>query len=449
MIAPASTGFLACAGVALTLGAVGSGTSLATSFAPARTYVAGSSLAYVTVGDLNGDHKPDLVAANDDDDTVSVRVNRGGGRFWPRRAYRTDFGPVSVAIGDLNGDHKPDIATANIASDDNVSVLLNNGDGSFAKRRDYHTGAGPQSVAMGDLNGDARPDLVVENGDKPSGISVLLNNGDGTFQPRVDYPIGDFGLGSVAVADLNDDGKADVAAVIGPRGSVAVFLNNGDGTLRPETDYATGHPPLFVAIGDLNGDGSPDLATANLVKVGGAGTVSVLLNRGDGGFAARREYVTGREPQSVAVGDLNRDGKADLATSNWYDSVSVLVNAGRGSFPSARTFASGPDPVSVAIGDVNADGGQDLVVGDSGQDPYIVSVLLNATGRCGVPRVLRTTLRAARRAIARSHCRVGAIRHSFSRVVETRHVISQQPSPGNVLPKGGKVNLVVSKGPRR
>ena len=92
-----------------------------------------------------------------------------------------------------------------------------------------------------------------------------------------------------------------------------MLLNRGDGNFQAKLDYATGRDPYSVAIGDLNGDGKPDLATANFDA---ASTVSVLLNRGDGSFQAKRDYATGRYPHSVAIGDLNGDGKPDLATAN-------------------------------------------------------------------------------------------------------------------------------------
>jgi hypothetical protein len=102
-----------------------------------------------------------------------------------------------------------------------------------------------------------------------------------------------------------------------------VLLNKGAGSFQAKRDYATGKGPHSVAIGDLNGDGKPDLATANAV----GNTVSVLLNRGDGNFKDRLDYRTGDFPRSVAISDLNGDGKPDLATANFNaDTVCVLLN---------------------------------------------------------------------------------------------------------------------------
>jgi hypothetical protein len=101
-----------------------------------------------------------------------------------------------------------------------------------------------------------------------------------------------------------------------------VLINSGDGSFQARRDYATGDRPISVAIGDLNGDGKPDLAIANVFTE----TVSVLANRGDGSFQAKRDYGTGRYPSSVAIGDLNGEGKPELATANYHaNTVSVLA----------------------------------------------------------------------------------------------------------------------------
>jgi hypothetical protein len=227
-----------------------------------------------------------------------------------------------------------------------------------------------------------------------------------------------------------------------------VLVNRGDGSFRAKRDYATGREPVSIAIGDLNSDGKPDLATANANR-GGAGTVSVLANRGNGSFQAKRDYATGRGPQSIAIGDLNSDGKADLATAipnyGGAGTVSVLANRGNGSFQAKRDYATGRGPQSVAIGDLNGDGKPDLATAN--YYASTVSVLVNMPGLCTVQDVNGQILPTAKRRLARANCRVGTIRRAYSSV-KTGRVISQTPKPGTVLPKRGKVNLVVSRGRR-
>jgi hypothetical protein len=326
-----------------------------------------------------------------------------------------------------------------------VSVLLNKGDEGFEPELDYRTGSGP-SVEIGDLNGDRRPDLVTANLDA-NNVSVLLNRGDGSFKVRRDYRTGR--LPSVEIGDLNGDRRPDLVTANVAAATVSVLLNKGNGIFRASRDYRTGRrsaepAPVSVAIGDLNGDGAPDLATANY---GDANTVSVLLNKGSGSFRPRRECRTGRQPTSVAIGDLNGDGKPDLATANQGSgNVSVLTNRGDGSFHAKVDFASGRGPGSGVIGDLNGDGKPDLTTVN--RDASTVSVLLNRPGLCTVQNVRGKTLRTAKRTIAGANCRVGKIRRAYSRVKRGR-VISQRPKPGVVLPGGGKVELVVSRGRRQ
>ena len=192
---------------------------------------------------------------------------------------------------------------------------------------------------------------------------------------------------------------------------VSVLLNRGDGSFRARADYSTGASPVEVAIGDLNGDGKPDLATANL----GANTASVLLNRGHGTFRAKRDYRTGRRPTSVAIGDLNGDRSPDLAVTNSEEAsnVSVLSNRGDGSFKAHVEYRTERFPLSVAIGDLNRDGRSDLVAANSAVKS--VSVFINTPGLCTVQNVNGKPLPKARRTITRANCRVSKIRHAYSK----------------------------------
>jgi hypothetical protein len=352
------------------------------------------------VGDLNGDGKLDLVIASSDEEeepTVAVLLNRGDGSFAARRAYRT-AGPVQwFAIDDVNGDGKPDLVTANAlagvdedededeeaAVQGSVSVLLNKGDGFFQPRRDYELEHQPNEAELDDLNRDGMPELVIANDDDDS-ISVLLNRGGG-FGTGRDYETGNDPI-TLAVRDLNGDGKPDLMTLnyYGEEdsggGSVSVLLNHGDGSFGPRRDYETGELPNSLAVGDLNGDRRADLVTANW----DARTVSILINKGDGTFRTKHDYPAGDEPALLAISDLNGDGSPDLVTladDQNADRVSVLVNNGDGGFPVRRDLETGRGPRDLAIGDLNGDGRRDLVIADGGQ--LAVSVLLNTMGDGG------------------------------------------------------------------
>ena len=155
---------------------------------------------------------------------------------------------------------------------DNVSVLLGDGTGAFGASTEFATGSLPDSVAIGDLNGDGKLDLAVENRIS-STVSVLLGDGAGAFGTKTDFATS-LSPNSMAIGDLNGDGNPDVATANGGSATVSVLLGDGTGSFAAKTDFATDTGPTFVAIGDLNGDGDPDLAVAN----GSSATVSVLLN---------------------------------------------------------------------------------------------------------------------------------------------------------------------------
>jgi FG-GAP-like repeat/FG-GAP repeat len=160
---------------------------------------------------------------------------------------------------------------------------------------------------------------------------------------------------------------ASVLALGASTGVAALFVSNSAPSFARARSYATGRGPLSIAIGDLNGDGKPDLATANPKTDTSTDTVSVLLNRGDGSFQGKRNYRAGRVPFAVAIGDLNGDGKEDLAVANFGgNTVSVFVNKGDGSFQAKRDYAAGEYPSSVAIGDVSGDRNPDLVIANRG-----------------------------------------------------------------------------------
>jgi predicted NUDIX family NTP pyrophosphohydrolase len=244
---------------------------------------------------------------------------------------------------------------------------------SFARARNYGTGPGPESVAIGDLNGDGKADVATANN---GSVSVLLNEGGGRFESKRSYVTGEWS-DSIVMGDLNGDGKPDLAASNGEHGIVFVLLNRGDGTFQAKRDYAIGGGAASVAVGDLNGDGALDLAT-----VGNA--VSVLLNRGDGSFEAKIVYRTAHSHYALAIGDLDADGTSDLVVTN-AQNVSVLLNSAGAAFGTRRNYRTGLGPEAVAIGDVNGDGKPDLATANWESDT--VSVLVNQNrGRFGARR---------------------------------------------------------------
>ncbi|NES91229.1 MAG: DUF4347 domain-containing protein, partial [Okeania sp. SIO2B9] len=133
-----------------------------------------------------------------------------------------------------------------------------------------------------------------------------------SFSEPTNFAVGDNPL-SIAVGEFNGDGNLDLATANGLSNDVSVLLGNGDGTFAAPTNFAVGDNPLSIAVGEFNGDGNLDLATANVLS----DDVSVLLGNGDGSFAAPTNFAVGDNPLSIAVGEFNGDGNLDLATANY------------------------------------------------------------------------------------------------------------------------------------
>ena len=341
---------------------LGTGTG---SFGTKTDFATGVAPWSVALGDLNGDGKPDLVTANWTANTVSVLLGTGTGSFGAKTDFAADAGPHSVALGDLNADGRLDLATANYGTT-TVSIRLGDGAGGFGGRNDFTAGTQPSSVAMVDVDGDGKADLVSANANSNS-VSVLLGNGTGGFGTKTDFTTPSTPM-LVAVVDVSGDGRPDIVTANYAASSVSVLLGNsgplGSGGFGPKADFWTGGASISVAIGDVNGDGKLDLAVANY----SSSTVSVLLGNGTGSFGTRTDFATGSGPYSVAIGDVNGDGKPDLAVANRdANTVSVLLGTGTGSFGTKTDFATGSYPLSVAIGDLNGDGRPDLVTAN-GED---------------------------------------------------------------------------------
>ena len=298
----------------------------------------------VATGDLNGDGKRDLVVANQGSNTVSVYLNttpKGAATptFAPVGTFATGNSPDAVALGDFTGDGKLDIATANFTSN-TVSVLLNETPAGsnvpvFAAHVDFATDTFPAGIAVADFNGDGKPDIVVTDS-RSASVSVLLNTtptGATTlsFAPKVDFGVGSFPYG-VVVGDINGDGKPDIVTANENSYNVSVLLNTtpkGATTpsFAPQQNFATAVAgPVSVAIGDLNGDGKPDL-----VAIGSY--VSILLNTTPTGsstasFTPHLDITTGSQgAKSAVIADLNGDGLPDIAVTNpFYSRVTILLN---------------------------------------------------------------------------------------------------------------------------
>jgi hypothetical protein len=361
-------------------------------FRPVVPYNSGGAVAVsVVVADVNGDGEPDLIVAHQcpfggcigqqPTGVVTVLLGNGNGTFKPALPYALTGLADTLVVADVNGDGKLDLVVAIYGGQ--ADVLLGNGDGTF-KPAAVNSGLGSSvsSLAVADSNGDGKLDLLLgsayscENNICGQGqIGVLAGDGNGAFQsPRTDYGSGGNWADSIAAADVNDDGKADLivanhcsvwsGGVCSGPGSLGVLLGNGDGTFQNAKSYNSStliYPAVTVA--DVNGDSKPDLVAVGCLNTSPTGffsacgghtdaSLQILTGNNDGTFQPAVSFDAGGAiPSSVAVADLNGDGKPDAVVAISYSSqgtdglVGVLLNIS-GTSATTTTVSASPNPCS-------------------------------------------------------------------------------------------------------
>lgn len=355
-------------------------------FQTATDYATGSGSApnpqNAAIGDLNGDGIPDVAIANNGSNSVGVLIGNGDGTFKPLVNYPgpAGGGTTGIALADFNGDNHLDIVVANVATL-NISLFINNGDGTFRPRTDIPVQFGALNLAVGDFNKDGHQDVAALS---LLGVVVLLGKGDGTFQVSGTYGSGLGGpQANLVAADLNNDGKLDLAVADSATNNISVLLGNGNGSFSNSVNYKadTNNSVQTLAVGDLNGDGIPDIAVATLgcnpcLQGTPGGNVSVLTGKGGGTFNSPVTYSLPYGLQGIAIADFNGDGAADVVVTNFITSgVAVMLNAGNGTLQAPYFFGAGNGTLSVAVGDLNGDGKPDIVALNGGSNN--ASILLN------------------------------------------------------------------------
>ncbi|MBV9927256.1 MAG: VCBS repeat-containing protein [Acidobacteria bacterium] len=350
-------------------------------FSTPPTYATNNGPMGVTTGDFNGDGKLDAAVSyfSFNPSTVALLLGDGRGGFTLSKSFDVGADPRVLTAADFNRDGKLDLVTVNWSSN-KISVLLGTGTGDFAAARTFNTAANfsPRGMRVADLNGDGKLDLAVANysfGSPNAPVSVLLGDGAGNFGAPTQYATGAADASDVAPGDFNGDGRVDLLVSNSGGSSVSLLLGDGAGAFGAPTNFTVGSSPRAVRVGDFDGDGKLDAAVANYGTPGAASsTVSVLIGNGAGGFAAPVNVTTGPELQQLTAADLNGDGKLDLVTSSTSFEMLVLQGDGAGNFSPAQTV-----PVSynaLAPGDVNGDGSQDILTVGTNQ----LTVLLNGCG---------------------------------------------------------------------
>lgn len=319
----------------------------------------------IASGDFNNDGKLDLTAAIGP--TVWVSISNGDGTFQPGIPSSGPAGTITmINVADVNGDGKLDLIVSGSKNSTTyfVATMLGNGNGTFqAPIETDFAGRIPQGVLLADFNGDGVLDLAFTSG---MGIQTLLGNGDGTFREGPVTTLNQIPLNVVATGDFNKDGKADLVATVYDLFStgfdfVVMLPGNGDGSFGAE-EMVNGSGSSFVgaitaAVGDFNGDGNLDVATA--IQTTGATTqafVQIALGNGDGTFQPTSNVPNVTSVTTpLLVADVNGDGNLDLGTGGY-----TFYGQGDGTFPTFQGTANNPNTY-VLVGDFNGDGKIDVV----------------------------------------------------------------------------------------
>lgn len=355
--------------------------------APGSPVTVGEGSGHLALADVNRDGKPDLLAQHLQQRLVTVHLGDGAGGFTPasRSPIKLAYMPGDLKSGDVNGDGLPDIAVT--GSDRNaVDVFLGDGTGKFslAPGSPFQISAPAEFILHGlhlaDLNADGKLDLIA-TGSQQNTLSTMLGNGRGGFTPgpATTFPAGE-GRHSFAFGDVDGDGRLDVVVVTNNNGGllpepgrVLVLSGDGKGAFKKLSEGAVPPGARYATLGDLNGDGRHDLA---LTCGGNEGSnqMNILLNQSGGKFAPAAAYDLGKVAFAAIVTDVNRDKLNDLVVAT-VDSVTVLLN-GKGGFALApgSPFRAGPGAYHLTVGDVNQDGKSDVAA--SSFDGKAVTVLL-------------------------------------------------------------------------
>jgi hypothetical protein len=268
----------------------------------------------VVVNVFQGNPPPGIAA------TIDVLLGNGDGSFQAPISYTSLEEPYAVAVGDFNNDGLPDVAVANESYSD-ISIYLGNGDGTLKTPTLYTTNSniyGAVGLALGDFNGDGFVDIAVAQTNQintsAATIQILLGNGTGSFTLGGSFPSGN-SPDDVKAADLNKDGKLDLVVADYATGQVGVLLGNGNGTFQPMVQYAAQTSTSSVVISDFNGDGKLDIVATNY-ESGLVGSLSLFAGNGDGTFRAAQNFNAGPGSNRAVAGDFNGDGTADLAIAD-------------------------------------------------------------------------------------------------------------------------------------
>jgi FG-GAP-like repeat len=353
-----------------------------------ETIKVGKSPGSVEVADFNNDKIPDLAVTSETDSSVTILLGKGNGKFIEAKGspFFAGNAPNDIAIGDFNKDGNLDLAFAN-HDRKYLTVILGDGNGGFtpAPGSPFPVEVIPHThgLATGDFNNDGRLDIVTDSWGNDR-VEVLLGDSKKLFQtPGRFFKVGRHPYQRVRVADVNNDGNIDIVTTNLDGNNATVLLGDGKGNFNEDesSPFECGDSPFGLAIGDVSGDGKPDLAIidspASTADATGTNGLTILLGDGTGSFTKMKgsPFYAGNIPNRVAIGDINGDGINDIAVSDNGSNKIYIFIMNRKAVASQYSITVGNHPKGIAIADINGDGKSDIIVCNNSDDN--ISIILS------------------------------------------------------------------------
>ncbi|CAF4283341.1 unnamed protein product [Adineta steineri] len=318
----------------------------------------GNFISSVMTADLNNDNKIDIVFIQESYDFVSILFNLGNNKFTDKKLYQVEHWLQSLATGDINNDGYVDIIVGQ--RDFTIAILWNDGYGIFNDiwyLPTDHFASTIYSIAVADMNNDGKCDIIITCSIFID-LGIFYNKGNKIFSDVIRHPAGNQPM-SLTVADLNDDNKLEIIVTDTRSNEIRILSDNGNGDFSKQITYSVGYGPIYVTVGNINNDNKLDIIVVNFFS----NKINILFNN-NGIFNNQTTLSNMVNPVFVALTDYNNDGTNDIIVPNFHSNyISVFFNDGYGTFSIPVNYTTYPSPRCASIADLNDDKKPDIIIG--------------------------------------------------------------------------------------